>query len=457
MLSQVEINKLQLERKYFIENGAQASYMEWLFSKGTNFTCYLRYLDSLGEEDKLENKIDVIRGIIYSIHRPLQFTFFYWTLLIFILHKFNFKKPVMKIILAHFILRTAGDVLDKIGDLLPRYYANTPVFDSNGLEISMDCIYDSSAKERHPLKWFITRQLAILFWFTGEIAGDWYPLLRTRAVARDQKSIWLVYFTCGIFNLSKIAIIILHFTFSPTKLYNEKGVYNKEQMNYFYFKYWVIHLIIIYSSVIYDISVFYVLKKYVFKIIKTESGFLKKFKTISEYRIIVSAIISILFLPLISITIIFKFYYLNKYHYHDLNFSFDEIRQSIANVQYFMIFIDQILLISSKKENSSKEESIHSKIYDKKSNLSYPNFHYHNLNNNSGTFSNVTLNNKSFQNSIFEYSNDVNINLSGRYNNSNNNSINSNNLNFGTKKFNKNNTLGNYDTNNDNTKWNYLK
>jgi len=321
----------------------------------------------------------------------------------------------------------------------------------------MDCIYDSSAKERHPLKWFITRQLAILFWFTGEIAGDWYPLLRTRAVARDQKSIWLVYFTCGVFNLSKIAIIILHFTFSPTKLYNEKGVYNKEQMNYFYFKYWVIHLIIIYSSVIYDISVFYVLKKYVFKIIKTESGFLKKFKTISEYRIIVSAIISILFLPLISITIIFKFYYLNKYHYHDLNFSFDEIRQSIANVQYFMIFIDQILLISSKKENSSKEESIHSKIYDKKSNLSYPNFHYHNLNNNSGTFSNVTLNNKSFQNSIFEYSNDVNINLSGRYNNSNNNSINSNNLNFGTKKFNKNNTLGNYDTNNDNTKWNYLK
>jgi hypothetical protein len=457
MLSQVEINKLQLERKYFIENGAQASYMEWLFSKGTNFTCYLRYLDSLGEEDKLENKIDVIRGIIYSIHRPLQFTFFYWTLLIFILHKFNFKKPVMKIILAHFILRTAGDVLDKIGDLLPRYYANTPVFDSNGLEISMDCIYDSSAKERHPLKWFITRQLAILFWFTGEIAGDWYPLLRTRAVARDQKSIWLVYFTCGVFNLSKIAIIILHFTFSPTKLYNEKGVYNKEQMNYFYFKYWVIHLIIIYSSVIYDISVFYVLKKYVFKIIKTESGFLKKFKTISEYRIIVSAIISILFLPLISITIIFKFYYLNKYHYHDLNFSFDEIRQSIANVQYFMIFIDQILLISSKKVNSSKEESIHSKIYDKKSNLSYPNFHYHNLNNNSGTFSNVTLNNKSFQNSIFEYSNDVNINLSVRYNNSNNNSINSNNLNFGTKKFNKNNTLGNYDTNNDNTKWNYLK
>jgi hypothetical protein len=190
--------------------------MEWLLSKGTNFTCYLRYLDSLGEEDKLENKIDVIRGIIYSIHRPLQFTFFYWTLLIFILHKFNFKKPVMKIILAHFILRTAGDVLDKIGDLLPRYYANTPAFDSNGLEISMDCIYDSSAKERHPLKWFITRQLAILFWFTGEIAGDWYPLLRTRAVARDQKSIWLVYFTCGVFNLSKIAIIILHFTFSPT-------------------------------------------------------------------------------------------------------------------------------------------------------------------------------------------------------------------------------------------------
>jgi len=462
MLTQDEISKLQSERQYFIENGAQASYSEWLFSKGTNFTCYLRYLDSLGEEDKLENKIDVIRGIIYSIHRPLQFTFFYWTMLIFILHKFNFKKPVMKIILAHFILRSTGDVLDKIGDLLPRYYANTPVFDSSGIEIGMDCIYDSSAKERHPLKWFITRQLAILFWFTGEIAGDWYPLLRTRAVARDQKSIWLVYLTCGIFNLSKLAIIILHFSYSPTKLYNDKGVYNKEQMNYFYFTYWVIHLIIIYSSVIYDISVFYVLKKHVFKLTQAKSGFLKKFKTISEYRIIVSAIISILFLPLISITIIFKFYYLYKYRYHDLNFSFDEIRQSIANVQYFMIFIDQILLISSKKESSTKEESVHSKIYDKKLNSSYPNFQYQNLNNNSGTYntsSNLTLNNKSFQNSLFEYNNDININLSDGYNNYNNNSRNNNNLNFGTgsNKFNKNNTLGNYDSNNSNTNWNYLK
>jgi len=98
-------NSNLLSRDSFIENGKKASNLEWIFSRGTNYTCYLEYLSSLDNETILNNKIDVIRTIIYALHRPLQFTFFYWTMLIFILHKFNFRKPVMKIILAHFILR----------------------------------------------------------------------------------------------------------------------------------------------------------------------------------------------------------------------------------------------------------------------------------------------------------------------------------------------------------------
>jgi len=99
-------NKIETEGHYFIEtNRSNAGYIRWLTSKGTNMTCYLNYLNSLDKEGELNNKIDTIRVIIYSIHCPFQFLFFYWTLLIFILHRFNFKKPVMKIILAHFILR----------------------------------------------------------------------------------------------------------------------------------------------------------------------------------------------------------------------------------------------------------------------------------------------------------------------------------------------------------------
>ena len=96
---------MEAQRKYFIEDRSKASIFQWLTSKGTNYTCYVNYINSLDKEGELNNEIDVIRTIIYALHKPLQFTFFYWTLLIFILHKFNFKKPVMKIILVHFILR----------------------------------------------------------------------------------------------------------------------------------------------------------------------------------------------------------------------------------------------------------------------------------------------------------------------------------------------------------------
>jgi len=107
MLTPEQINAIEVaERKYFIEtNRDQATYFQWLRSKGTNFTCYIEYLNSLSEEDILNNKINSIRILIYAISRIFTFKFFYWTLLILIIHKFNVKKPVMKIILFHFIVR----------------------------------------------------------------------------------------------------------------------------------------------------------------------------------------------------------------------------------------------------------------------------------------------------------------------------------------------------------------
>lgn len=105
MLSENELMLLESERQYFIVNTTDATLFEWLRSKGTNFDCYKDYLNSLSDEQKLDNKIEQIRTVIYALHRPIQFLFFYWTILIFILHKFNFKKPVMRIILYHYILR----------------------------------------------------------------------------------------------------------------------------------------------------------------------------------------------------------------------------------------------------------------------------------------------------------------------------------------------------------------
>ena len=256
-----------------------------------------------------------------------------------------------------------GDVLDKFGDLMSHYFATDDIKDKNGEHIRFDCVIDSSqSSERHPLKWFLTRQIGNTFWYTGEIAADWYPLLRTRAVAKDEKSMWLVYLSCALFNISKIILISIHYVFlTPNGLYNNDGIYEKQKVNLFYFGYWINQFAVIITSLIYDFTVFYVLKKNIFGISKSEFGFLKKFRTISEYRIIVSLLICIFLLPIILVTYVFKFYYKIVYDYDNLNFSFDEVRKLIANVQYFMIFIDQIFLLRF-KDNSSYNETALSNI-----------------------------------------------------------------------------------------------
>ncbi|KAL6609074.1 hypothetical protein U3516DRAFT_596115, partial [Neocallimastix sp. 'constans'] len=418
MLTQEELQNLELERKYFIEsNRSQATWIQWVTSKGTSFDCYVQYLDKLSQEDRIDNKIEFIRTIIYALHKPFQFTFFYWTILVFILYKFNFKRRIMKIILIHLILRSLGDILDKFGDLFPRYYS----YKEDGT-----CDMGNAMTEMHPFKWVLTRQIGSVFWYTGEIVADWYPLLRTREIVKNPQSIWFVYVTCIIFNLSKVVLIILHFFLRPSDLYGEDGVFRLEHVHMFYFIYWIIQLFIIYASVFYDISVYTVLKKYTFQIINSQISFVKKFKTFSEYRINVSLLIGIFFLPLFSISVGMKFYYYFSKNYHSLEFSFEELRRSVANLQYFIIYIDQILLSYSDEGSKMTNNSLKYNDYMKnKYQLNYDS------NYSSNKFKNETLN-KSFdslsRNSPMDstnYKNDI-IHLhnnDNNYNNTNNGSI----------------------------------
>jgi len=105
LYNDTNIDYLNSKYSRFIENGREAGVTEWIFSMGTNFSCFVEYYDGLGKQEQLDNTISVVRTIIYAMTQPFQSSFFYWTLLLLILHKFNFKKPVMKLILAHFVLR----------------------------------------------------------------------------------------------------------------------------------------------------------------------------------------------------------------------------------------------------------------------------------------------------------------------------------------------------------------
>jgi hypothetical protein len=392
----IDKESLLPDERYFIKSNSNPDFWDWIFSKGTNFTCYVETLTSLNETGINNRRIDVFRTIITTIQTPLHFYFFYWSLLVFILHKFNFRKPVMQIILGHLVIRCTGNILEQFGYLYKYYYISE--------KVSEDVYRCKPEGNMHPFRWFLTRQIGTIFWYVGEIFADWYPLLRTKAIVKN-KSIRIVYATCALFNLSKIILIVYHLYKSPAELYNvQTGVYEIEEMDKFYLIYWVIQLSVIYTSLIYEYSVYIVLKKGIFDVNQYDFGFLKKFKMLSEYRILVSAVVSVIFLPIFSVSIILKisfFYFKNQ----NLEFEFEEVRQSIANVQYYMIFIDQILLIYSNYE---------SKL------LSYK-FYYSNINNNNNNNSNnMNMNNI----------NDMNMNNMNMNNIINNNKSNSATLTF---------------------------
>jgi len=329
------------QSKFFIEKGQEksASFFDWMTSKGTSIDCYVLYLNETNSNDlnDINHKLDVIRTIINSLLMPFQSQFFYWTLLLLIIHKFNFRKPIMKLVLYHYVFRVIGDIIDKLGGLLNFYIS----LDKNG-----GCVTTLSYTEQHPLKWTLTRQFNSFFWYIGEIIGDWYPLLRTRAVARDNRSIKLVYASCILYNLSKLSVPISQLFLFPWTLYKD-GVYDKDHVDGYYNYYWVIQAVIILCSLIYDLTVYMILKNQLFDKSLAEFGFLKKFRTISEYRIVVSAIVGLIGLPFSLATAVAKVYFYNN-DKKDLNFSIEDFRLVINNLQYMIIFIDQILLIHSK-------------------------------------------------------------------------------------------------------------
>jgi len=257
---------------------------------------------------------------------------------------------------------------------MPHYFSNEII--ENDKEIIYKCNYDVKTPEMHPLRWVLTRQIGIFFWYAGEICLDWYPLIRTREIVKDAKSIWYIYVTCGLFNLSKIILSLYHLRLSPKMLYDKDGQYRLVDVEKFYFPYWGIQLVIIIFSILYDVSVYHVLKKYSFHIENSGIGFVKKFKTFSIYRIRISAITAAVFLPLIIITILVKYYYGIFQHYYNLEFSFDEIRTSIANLQYFIVFIDQILLSYSEISSSRTKNSSVTYKENKSFNENSPEFKY---------------------------------------------------------------------------------
>ncbi|OUM56124.1 hypothetical protein PIROE2DRAFT_19416 [Piromyces sp. E2] len=323
-LAQKNYDYIMGQRKYFIEpqDYSNAGFFDWLLSKGTNFTCFVTSFNETTIDPlyNVKSNIDYARTILYALLKPIQSQFFYWTI-------------------------TMGDIVEKLGELLGDYYR----YENN------ECVSKLSFTEQHPLKWFLTRQINSFFWHAGEIIGDWYPVLRTKAVAKEGDLMKYVYISCIVYNITKFSVPISQLFVSPSKLYLNDGRYNADFVNEYYNYYWFIQALVIVTSLIYDGVVYVVLKKELFNKVTTEYGFIKKFRLISEYRICVSLVIGLIGLPIALLSSIAKIVTFHDLQLRAINFSIEDFRIVVINVQYMIIFIDQILLLNTRNDRSRTE------------------------------------------------------------------------------------------------------
>jgi len=365
--------------------------------------------------EKFHNDIDQYQVIFTQL---IISEFFPWTCLVLLLTYKNWKRFIIILMVVHYLLRCFGDMHERSLYVRDQDHPQWPFGNS---------------------QWMKTYGIASVLWHSSEIIGDWYLLIRTKAIVKNNKKIIWIFVSCVIYNLVKLTQIYSFISYVPFR----KGFdeVDEEMQNAYYtldmadFKThkWTNVALQQICSLIYDISVFIVLRKYVFNdkegmklIDKNGNSFLRKFKQISEYRIILSIIVTLCGIPLI-------FTYASYVYYCSRNTSaldgkekidsvnamvndsvIDPIRTLILNFSYIFMYIDQIMLrFYAEEKQTPKITSSGNSAYGYGSNLNISNI------NNSQTHS-ITQNTAP----IISYNNNNNNNYNNynNYNNFNNDS-----------------------------------
>ncbi|ORX63349.1 hypothetical protein BCR32DRAFT_273456 [Anaeromyces robustus] len=351
-------------------------------------------------------------------------SFFLWVLLVLFLNRKNWKRPVIYILIAHWFFKTIATI-----------------------SFNNELIFKVDFTKFYTTEFELTVGLGMVFIFISEIIGDWYTLLRTQAVINNRKKLKVVRVICILFNLTKIFGMLCWFIkfpliFSSIEEYNideyiERIYRLKNSNNIDHFRErieilvhfnesWSTALLIMQvGSIVYDISIIYSLKKYVFDKTnenklnynysnnnnnKIKNSLLEKFKHMSEYRIIASICTSFIFLPLLIINIVDNIKQKNPDPLYSPYMTVIQLRQVVVDVNYYLMYIDQVLLRFYVERNNPKFNS----SFNRKSLLSalYPN---KNININS-FYQKYNFNNKLDNDSINSINNNNNNNNNNKFN-----------------------------------------
>ncbi|ORX80157.1 hypothetical protein BCR32DRAFT_25068 [Anaeromyces robustus] len=361
--------------------------------------------------------IDVIQNVTNSY---IMNSFFPWVCIILYLNRRNLTKPVNIILIGHWFLRSTGDMLR---------------FGSENFHKDYGLTWPFSVKA-----WYFGNALAHIFWLSGEVLGDWYPLLRTKAVTNNNpKKMKSVYITCILYNIVKLGSISSFFLNNPINLTAkvlENGKLYRSDIELFNLVWWSFVSLMQITSIFYDISVIYLLRKRLFNKMKEDqkygnnnNNFIEKFKLISEYRIVFSLIASVIFLPIVITFVVMivleKMKIKNQAIYDES--AVEQFRQVVLSINYNLMYIDQILLRRFVEDNQLYIKRTVSISHHKNLNSSI--LSSYNTRINSTTISSHVSNQEKNENSMTFKEESLKNNDSSQYISNNNNNNNNNNTN----------------------------
>jgi len=296
------------------------------------------------------NKFEYIDGWQKIFNAFIMSSYFPWVCLILIINGRNWKKPVILILIGNWFFRGIGDILMASMDVRPH---------------EPDTYWPFSR-----INWYVGYTFAHVFWFLGEIIGDWYPLMRTKIVTNNKKKMIWVYITCIFYNFTKVLAMFCGFINFPInlKVTDEKAV-TTDDINEYNIAWWSIIALMHFASCLYDLSIIITLNSSLPKsITKIDNyrkiGFLEKFKKISEFRIIFSMLASLIFLPFVTTFVIFlilDFRSENSKYIQKSDAEIEQLRIAVLNFNYALMYMDQILLryyMGRSKKGSSSGRSM---------------------------------------------------------------------------------------------------
>ncbi|OUM60687.1 hypothetical protein PIROE2DRAFT_13507 [Piromyces sp. E2] len=210
----------------------------------------------------------------------------------------DWKRPVILILILYWFLQCTGDHFQNY-----LYFSDIEKYREEGYEWPFN-----------KYNWLVVNSIAHLFWESGEIIADWYPLLRTKAIVQEKKKLKPIYLTCILFNIIKSGLILSNFIFVPSTFKIPDSKVNLELMKYKII-WWSIVFAIQIVNLSYDISVIIALKKSLFNKLESfknkSNSFLDKFKQVSE--LLVKDITDpVEYIRIIGLRFIYTFMYIDQ-------------------------------------------------------------------------------------------------------------------------------------------------